>query len=96
MSYYPKKLVMIDCEMTGVQPKNHKLLQVAALKLKLNEEAKQYEVVGDDPFVQYMSCDEVPRNDFQKKYLSHVFEACNKTTEHKKEMKSNLEIEQEK
>jgi oligoribonuclease (3'-5' exoribonuclease) len=83
----PKELVMIDCEMTGVNPDVHDLLQVAALKLKLDD--GQYTTTGE-PFMFYLHSDETPQNDFQKRYLAPVYEKCNKSTKTSEDLKSEL------
>lgn len=75
--FLPDDLVMLDCEMTCVQPKRDDLLQVAMLKLKRN--GYQYEVVGE-PLVLYLKTDRKPETGFHKKYLAHIFELCNKST----------------
>ena len=72
----PEQLVMIDCEMTGVLPNKDKLLQVAALKLERVK--NQYRQVGE-PFLKFLAYDGRPENEFQKQYLTHVFDECNKS-----------------
>lgn len=73
-AFLPEKLVMIDCEMTGVIPTRDKLLQVAMVKLELKN--KQYNQVGQ-PLVEYLSYDGKPHNEFHKKYLADIFKICN-------------------
>lgn len=75
-SHLPNRLVMVDCEMTGVVPKRDHLLQAAFVKLQLN--AGQYEEIGE-PLVLYLKYAGSPRNAFQKKYLTHIFAKCNES-----------------
>jgi oligoribonuclease (3'-5' exoribonuclease) len=83
----PQDLVMIDCEMTGVNPDKHDLLQVAALKLKLDD--GQYTTTGE-PFMLYLHSDETPQNDFHKKYLTPVYEECNKSDKTPEDLKAEF------
>ena len=76
-SFLPARLVMLDCEMTGVDCTKHELLQAAFVKLELGIDC-QYHEVGD-PLVLHFSTDAVPSNDFHKKYLTHIFERCNQS-----------------
>jgi GNAT superfamily N-acetyltransferase/oligoribonuclease (3'-5' exoribonuclease) len=78
MSFLPEKLVMVDCEMTGVDPTKHKLLQAAFVKLQLGEDFRYHEV--GEPLVLFFSHDGVPTNNFHKKYLTHIFKACNESS----------------
>jgi oligoribonuclease (3'-5' exoribonuclease) len=66
--FLPESLCMIDAEMTGVIPSKDALLQVSALKLKLNKQM-QYEVVGDH-FDEYLCYKGQPTTSFHKKYSS--------------------------
>jgi oligoribonuclease (3'-5' exoribonuclease)/8-oxo-dGTP pyrophosphatase MutT (NUDIX family) len=86
-SFLPRDLVMTDCEMTGVVPDRDKLLQIAMIKLKLD--GNQY-VEYDEPLVLYMQHDGEPENDFQKKYLSHIFKQCNDSTLQPEEAKQQI------
>lgn len=74
--FLPDDLVMLDCEMTCVQPKRDELLQVAMLKLK--RQGIQYEAVGE-PLVLYLHTKTQPTTNFHKKFLSHIFEKCNES-----------------
>lgn len=74
--FLPENLVMVDCEMTCVQPKRDELLQVAAIKLK--RQGNQYVEVGE-PLELFLKSDAKPSNDFHRKYLSHIFEKCNES-----------------
>lgn len=75
-TFMPGQLVMVDCEMTGVVPERDALLQVAMLKLAWD--GCQY-VEFDAPYVGYLKYNGKPETDFHKKYLSHIFEICNKS-----------------
>jgi len=48
MNFLPERLVMVDCEMTGVVASRDALLQVGMLKLLLNKDLMCYEQVDDD------------------------------------------------
>lgn len=74
--FLPEKLIMCDLEMTGVVPKRDDILQIAMLKLKL--ESNQY-IKVEEPLVVYLKHDGSPSNDFQKEFLTHIFEKCNKS-----------------
>lgn len=75
--FLPDNLVMVDCEMVGVVPQRDALLQVAMLKLKLDN--NQY-VVSPDFFVEYLSYPGKPETKFHKEFLVHIFDACNKSS----------------
>lgn len=77
--FLPEKLVMVDCEMDGVVAGRDKLLQAAFLKLAYNKSKKCYEEISE-PLVLYFPHDGKPKNDFQKKYLTEIFQKCNKCT----------------
>lgn len=76
-SFLPDRLVMLDCEMTGVLPKRDHLLQIAALKLE--REGICYKQV-EESFVLYLAYAGRPSNEFHRKYLTHIFDQCNKST----------------
>ena len=79
VEFLPRNLVMVDCEMTGVIPSRDHLLQCAALKLELDDNANtttpQYKVVGE-PYVAYFHYQGKPVGDFQNKYLRPIFDKC--------------------
>jgi oligoribonuclease (3'-5' exoribonuclease) len=83
----PADLVMIDCEMTGVNPDKHDLLQVAALKLSLED--GQY-VVKDKPFLFFLHNDGSPQGEFQQRYLTRIFEECNKSEKTPEDLKTEI------
>ncbi len=74
MPFLPEKLVMTDCEMSGLYPEKDSLLQVAMVKLLLKD--GKYTVQGE-PLVIYLPFSGKPQSDFQKKFLSHIYEKCN-------------------
>jgi oligoribonuclease (3'-5' exoribonuclease) len=76
-TFLPQYLVMIDCEMTGVVPGRDKLLQVGMVKLWLAD--NEYVSMGN-PLELYLPYRGRPSNDFQKKYLTHIFDQCNQST----------------
>lgn len=71
--YLPSKLLMLDLEMSGLNPKKDDILQVAALKLELRN--NQY--VETDSFDMVLKNPIVPANDFQKKFQAPLFKRCN-------------------
>ena len=73
-SFLPERLVMVDCEMTGVDETKHKLLQAAFVKLAMANNL--YQEAGE-PLVLYFQHDGQPENEFHEKYLKPVFEKCN-------------------
>jgi oligoribonuclease (3'-5' exoribonuclease) len=75
-SFLPDRLVMIDCEMTGLQWDKDDIIQIAALKLQL--EGDQYVVVGD-PFELFLHTDLTPESEFAKKYMAEVYKKANKS-----------------
>lgn len=75
-SFLPERLVMLDCEMTGVDESKYKLLQAAFVKLELDGE--QFKEVGE-PLVLYFKHEGQPENNFHKKFLSHIFKECNQS-----------------
>ena len=74
--FLPPKLIMIDCEMTGVVPERDHLLQVAMLKLELKN--NQYVEIGE-PLVEYLGYPGKPMNEFQKQYLMQIIDKCNQS-----------------
>jgi len=75
-SFLPDKLVMLDGEFTGVDETRYLPLQFAFCKLELQNE--RYVEVGE-PLVLYFKHDGRPENGFQKKFLTHIFDLCNKS-----------------
>lgn len=86
-SFMPEKLVMVDCEMTGVVAGRDDLLQAAFIKLRYDGE--KYCKVGE-PLVLYMSHSGRPNGEFQNKYLTDVFDKCNASNLKSDEFKSQL------
>jgi len=73
--FLPDKLIMVDLEMTGVNPFQDKILQIAMIKLERRE--NEYVNVGEKEW--FLHCDEQPTRDFHKQYLSHIFQKCNES-----------------
>lgn len=86
-SFLPKFLVMVDCEMSGVRSSHDELLQVSALKLKL--EGSQYQVY-DDHFDEYLAYPGVPTRQFHKDHLVHIFKKCNESKTTPAQLKEKL------
>ncbi len=76
-NFLPSHLLMLDCEMTGLVPQDHDILQVSALLLKLEE--TQYTVVRS--FNKYLHSKATPTDEFQRKYLSEIMFQCNNSVE---------------
>ncbi len=75
--FLPQNLIMVDCEMTGVREDRDHLLQAAFTMLDFQN--GQY-VETKEPLVLYMPYAGQPENDFQKKFLTHIFKKCNEST----------------
>lgn len=73
----PQRLVMLDCEMTGLDPKADDLIQVAALKLELV--GRVYAVV--DQFNIFVHTDKQPDSDFARTHMTEVYKQANESTE---------------
>ena len=71
------KLVMIDLEMTGVVPERDDILQIAMLKLRLDDNS--YAVVGE-PLEIFLHSGRNPENAFQREFLVDIFKACNQSS----------------
>lgn len=77
MMFLPSQLIMIDLEMTGVNPDTDDVLQIAMLQLELDEKHKAYKATKSlNAFLKHKGS---PTRDFDKKYLSHVYKRCNKS-----------------
>lgn len=86
-SFLPEYLVMVDCEMTGVIPERDSLLQVAMLKLKLDN--NRY-VVDGEPLNEFLQYGGKPSNEFHRTYLTHIFEKCNESSLSASELKQKI------
>lgn len=75
-SFLPARLVMVDCEMTGLDPAVDDVIQLSCLKLEL--EGIQYKAV--DEFNIYIHTDKQPESDFAKKYLIDIYRKANSST----------------
>lgn len=69
----PQRLIMLDCEMTGLDPKVDDLIQVAALKLELV--GRVYAVV--DTFNVFIHTDKQPASDFARQHMTEVYRKAN-------------------
>lgn len=73
--FLPPRLVMLDCEMTGLNPRKDDLLQIAAIKLELRN--NQYRPVSSSqPLNIYLHTDQAPSSDFARKFMSDVYRKC--------------------
>jgi len=76
-TFMPDRLVMIDCEMTGLDPKADDLIQIAAIKLEL--QGDQYIETGPDLNF-FIHTDKQPASEFARKYMSDVYKQANEST----------------
>ena len=78
-TFLPDRLVMLDCEMSGLDPKVDELLQIAAIKLELRD--GQYRQLPMWPeFNLYIKTDLQPQNEFHRTHLADVYRKCNAST----------------
>lgn len=76
--FLPPRLVMLDCEMEGLNPRKDALLQIAAIKLELR--ANQYVPVAfEKPLNIYLHSDAQPESDFARKFMTDVYRKCNES-----------------
>jgi oligoribonuclease (3'-5' exoribonuclease) len=87
-TFLPSKLVMLDLEMSGLNPKFDSILQVAALKLDLK--GNRY-VSHDLPFNNYLHFEGKPESDFAKTHMLEVYRQCNESDLGLEEVKENFE-----
>jgi oligoribonuclease (3'-5' exoribonuclease) len=73
--FLPPRLVMLDCEMTGLNPRKDDLIQIAALKLELQDRA--YVQTSGPEFNIFIHTDQLPTSDFARKHMMHVYEGAN-------------------
>src|ERR1035437_9300348 len=74
-SFLPTRLIMLDCEMSGLDPKVDDLLQVAALKLEL--QGDRY--VALDEFNEFLRSDAQPTSDFAREHMTEVYRQANES-----------------
>lgn len=82
-TFLPSKLLMLDLEMTGLDPKSDDILQVAALKLELL--GSSYVETSSFDVALHTKLD--PSNDFQRKYQTALFDRCRNSTIDYQELK---------
>jgi oligoribonuclease (3'-5' exoribonuclease) len=71
-SFLPKKLLMLDLEMTGLDPAVDDILQVAAIKLELVN--GQY--VAGEEFNEFIKTDKQPESKFALENLAGVYKSA--------------------
>lgn len=86
-SFLPEWLIMLDGEFDGVVPGKNKILQIAMLRLKLD--GHQYKEDGALMF--YLPHSGSPSNEFQKKYLAHIFKEANQSEHTLDQAKAEIE-----
>lgn len=75
-SFLPDRLVMLDCEMTGLDPRKDDLIQVAALKLRLQN--FQYVPEPNVPhFNLFIHTTRQPESEFARKHMTDVYRRAN-------------------
>jgi len=79
--FLPERLVMIDCEMTGLDPRTDDLLQVAAIKLVWDPVGQGYAPLPLWPiFNLYIRTDKEPISAFALEHMREVYEKCRAST----------------
>jgi len=73
--FMPERLVMLDCEMTGLDVPKDDLIQIAALKLEL--QGMSYVQTSDPEFNIFLHTDQVPKSDFARQHLSDIYRKAN-------------------
>lgn len=74
LKFLPDRLVMIDCEMTGLHYERDDVIQIAALKLIL--EGSEYQVV-EGPLNIFLHTDLHPTSAFAKEHMVDVYRKAN-------------------
>ncbi len=74
--FLPSRLVMIDCEMTGLNYERDDVIQIAALKLV--REGLEYQI-ADDPFNIFIHTDLEPTSDFARQYMADIYRQANES-----------------
>jgi oligoribonuclease (3'-5' exoribonuclease) len=69
-TFLPQRLVMVDCEMTGLNMAKDDIIQLAALKLMLKN--GQYVQVGQE-FNQFVHTDKEPESQFARQYMVEIY-----------------------
>lgn len=74
--FLPDRLVMIDCEMTGLNYEQDDVIQIAALKLI--REGLEYQVV-EEPFNVFLHTDLQPTSEFAKTHMIEIYKKANES-----------------
>ena len=85
--FLPKKLLMLDCEMTGLDPRADDVIQLACIKLTLVN--GQY--VPSEEFNEFVHTDKQPETEFAKTHMMEVYEQANASTMDYAGLRSKLE-----
>jgi oligoribonuclease len=80
--FMPERLIMLDCEMTGLDPKKDDVIQIAALKLEYV--SGRYQVPADmnsedAEFNIFLHTDLAPISEFARKYMVDVYRKANES-----------------
>lgn len=76
--FLPQRLVMLDCEMTGLNVPVDDVIQIAALKLEL--QGGQYVQTSGPEFNIFLHTDKKPESEFARKNMGLIYEEANKST----------------
>lgn len=76
-SFLPDQLVMIDCEMTGLNVAKDDVIQIAALKLR--REGNAY-IAHGAPFNVFLHTDLQPTSEFARTHMAEVYRKANEAT----------------
>lgn len=92
--FLPERLVMLDCEMTGLDPKKDDVIQISALKLEYIEGRYQRPATMNDEdgeFNLFVHTDLAPTSEFARKYMTEVYRKANESKVDYKTARSLLE-----
>jgi len=92
--FMPERLVMLDCEMTGLDPKKDDIIQLTALKLEWNGKAYARPDYFDDDestLNLFIHTDLAPTSDFARKHLTEIYRKANESKIDYKMARSLLE-----
>lgn len=76
-SFLPDRLVMLDCEMTGLNVATDDVIQIAALKLE--RDGVQYRATGT-PFNMFLHTDLQPESEFARTHMVDIYKKANAST----------------
>lgn len=86
----PSKVLMIDAEFTGLDPKEHEILELSAVKCLLDEDTWQYRV-NPITFSESVHSDLRPKQKFHIEHLTPAYDKANASTNTYSDIRSKLE-----